>query len=116
MARKIDFTKPLDEFEKAYVADRPWLLVDARLRGEDIIDPDDEFTVDDDSDEDSSDDSAGDESNEDGEADDEDEVAPYTEWDYQALKDEAEGRGLAKNGSKEQLIQRLEENDASAPE
>lgn len=126
MSKHIDFSKPLSEDDKAYVAERPWLLQDARLRGEDIID-DDEFTVADDEDESTEPETGDDESdetpeesedeadNEDGEGD-EDEVAPYAEWDYAALKDEAKNRDLSAAGSKEQLIKRLEEDDASAPE
>lgn len=147
MARKIDFSKPLSAEDQAYVTDRPWLLQDARLRGEDIQFADDDFTVDDDntdpettpagapgvqvvdraddaseddeSDEDDTDDedsTEGDEDeSEDGE-DDEDEVAPYDEWDYQELKDEAKRRELSAGGSKEQLVKRLQDDDASAQE
>lgn len=153
MARKIDFSKPLSPEEQAYVADRPWLLEDARLRGEDII-TDDEFTLDDDGDDetgsgndeggqesansdsedtgddqsenDSEDDEDGDASGDDDTAEDdseeedgegdEDEVAPYDEWDYQELKDEAKRRELSAGGSKEQLIKRLQEDDDSSPE
>lgn len=135
MSRNIDFSKPLSEDDVEYVNQRPWLLEDARLRGEDII-TDDDFRVDDDettddqsgATEDSTDqeqseteDAADDESDdaeddaEDGdEADDEDEVLPYDQWDYADLKEEAGNRGLSKAGSKEQLIQRLTENDAES--
>lgn len=41
MARKIDFSKPLTEDEQAYVADRPWLVQDAILNGEEILSEDD---------------------------------------------------------------------------
>lgn len=138
MSKQIDFSKPLSEDDQAYVAERPWLLQDARLNGQDII-TDDEFTVDDDgtgSDENTDEDSdsnedgdesteGGDESNsddaeedesEDGEDDDSEEAAPYAEWDYADLKEEAGNRNLSKSGSKEQLVKRLEEDDASAPE
>jgi len=140
MARKIDFSKALSPEEQAYVADRPWLLQDAKLRGEDII-TDDEFVVDDEDQddetgadgaegsEDSSEDADSenteededgdqgdaDEDSEDGE-DDEEDVAPYNEWEYQELKDEAKRRELSAGGSKEQLIQRLQEDDNSDSE
>lgn len=138
MARKIDFSNPLSAEDQAYVADRPWLLVDAKLRGEDIIN-DDEFGVEDDDednentgeegapqspedtgtegedgDDDQGDDDA-DDAPEDGEDDTED-VAPYDEWDYADLKTEAGNRGLSKAGSKEQLIERLQEDDGSDSE
>lgn len=48
---------------------------------------------------------------------DEEEVAPYDEWDYQELKDEAKRRDLSAGGSKEQLIKRLQsDDDNSSPE
>ncbi len=127
MTRDIDFSKPLDADEQAYVADRPWLVQDAKLRGEDVIFEED-FTVgddDDDSDDESGDDTGsededGSEENEedsdDSEEESEGEVAPYEEWSYQDLKDEAKSRDLSASGSKEQLVARLLENDGSAPE
>lgn len=133
MTRDIDFTKPLDEDEKAYVADRPWLLQDARLRGEDIIEEED-FYLDDDTDDtddtgdtgtgdegNTEDDSSDDSNSEDDESEEEDEiedeeVAPYEEWEYSALQEEAKSRDLSGKGSKEQLINRLKENDEVAPE
>lgn len=110
MTRNIDFSQPLDEDEQLYVADRPWLLQDARLRGEDIIN-DDEFVVEDEDAEDTS----GEEPEGD-EGDEEDGIAPYIEWDYADLKNEAKRRELSQAGSKEQLITRLEQDDDSAPE
>lgn len=144
MTKEIDFSKPLDESDEAYVRDRPWLIQDAELRGETVqFSSEEEFTVDSD-DEDttaasgvqvvdrSNDDpnqtesEDGDESAEgdDAEASDDgdegeedgDEVAPYEEWDYAELKEEAGTRGLSKSGSKEQIIARLQEHDASASE
>lgn len=135
MSKKIDFSKPLSEEDAAYVADRPWLRKDAELSGYDLSDETD-FAVDDEQDADSGqtpdgfvpsgtgDDAAsGEDAGEDDEDDsdeedegDEEEVAPYAEWEYQALKDEAGNRGLSKSGSKEQLIERLEQDDASEQE
>ena len=40
------------------------------------------------------------------------EVTPYSEWTKQELQDECESRGLAKSGTKDELIARLEEDDA----
>lgn len=133
MSKKIDFSKPLSEEDEAYVAERPWLRTDAELSGFDLSDETD-FSVDSenedgedpdgfDNGEDGDDSATGDddisddEDDESGEDDgDEDEVAPYAEWEYAALKEEAGNRGLQKSGSKEQLIERLEQDDASAPE
>lgn len=140
MSKKIDFSKPLTDADRQYVSERPWLLQDARLNGQDIID-DDEFFVDDDeatgddnenTDEDSEGnedgddgsegdaddaaDDAEDDESEDGEDEDSEEAAPYAEWDYADLKVEAGNRNLSKSGSKEQLVKRLEEDDASSPE
>lgn len=128
MSKKIDFSKPLSEEDEAYVAERPWLRVDAELSGFDLSDETD-FSVDEDEDDENPDgfesedgeggdaDSDEDESDEEDEGEgDEDEVAPYAEWEYAALKEEAGNRGLSKSGSKEQLIERLEQDDASAQE
>lgn len=127
MARRINFSKPLSEEDAQYVIDRPWLIQDARLNGDEVTFADD-FTVDeadenpeggenpDESPEgsDEGDGSEGDDDNED--EGDGDEVAPYSEWEYSDLKDEAGNRGLSKAGSKEQLIARIEENDAERAE
>lgn len=132
MARDIDLSKPLSEDDAAYVADRPWILEDARLRGIEITyegdAPEDEDAEAqarqaeedletqrlaaaqeqiDNSDE--SEESEEDDTEEDDEEDDE--VPGYDEWDYADLKAEAGNRGLSKSGSKEQLIERLTEND-----
>lgn len=123
MSKKIDFSKPLSEDDEAYVADRPWLRKDAELSGFDLTNEED-FVVEtgaDDSDQEpegfeDGDDSEDSDSEDEGDEDGEEEAAPYTEWDYAELKEEAGSRGISKAGSKEQLIQRLEENDASAPE
>lgn len=130
MSKKIDFSKPLSEEDEAYVAERPWLRVDAELSGFDLSDETD-FSVDggvDEGDEkpdgfEPKDGEGGDadpdedESDEENEGEgDEDEVAPYAEWDYQELKTEAKRRELSASGSKEQLIERLEQDDASAQE
>lgn len=124
MSKKIDFSKPLSEEDEAYVAERPWLRVDADLSGFDLSEETD-FSVDGGVDEGSenpdgfepedADSDESDEENEEGEGD-EDEVAPYAEWDYQELKTEAKRRDLSASGSKEQLIERLEQDDASAQE
>ena len=131
MSKKIDFSKPLSEEDEAYVAERPWLRVDAELSGFDLSEETD-FSVDDGDDpdedpdgfdggdgdgegEDSDGDSDEDESDE-GEEGDEDEVAPYAEWEFPALQAEAKSRNLNAKGSKEQLIERLEQDDASAQE
>jgi hypothetical protein len=125
MAKTIDFSKPLSEDDKQYVASRPWLLQDAQLRGERIID-EDEFFVDESEDdnleepegeqpEGEGEDSTEEVEGEEGEPETE-ELPPYEEWEYAALKDEADRRGLAKNGSKEQLINRLKQDDESNPE
>lgn len=153
MARKIDFSQPLSADEQQYVLDRPWLIQDAILRGEEIL-TDDSFSVEDDDQgdegssdktEDTNDDGASDATGDEGSADDSseededdaeesedgseeeseednseddseegetEEVAPYDEWDYQELKDEAKRRDLSAGGSKEQLIKRLQDNDA----
>lgn len=128
MSKQIDFSQPLSEEDAAYVADRPWLRKDAELSGFDVHDESD-FVVDDedgnddpdgfddgeDGDQGDADDETGDdESGEEGEEDDsdEEETAPYADWDYADLKEEAGNRGLSKSGSKEQLIERLESNDA----
>jgi hypothetical protein len=145
MTREIDFSEPLDEADEAYVRDRPWLIQDAELRGETVrFESEEEFTLDsDDETNDETDDQTGDntegsEDDEDGdesatgddteasdaeddadEAEDEadgEEVPPYSEWDFADLKTEAGNRGLKQNGSKESLIARLEEHDASQPE
>lgn len=135
MSKKIDFSKPLSEEDAQYVADRPWLRKDAELSGFDLSDETD-FSVADDEDEtgdqtpdgfeseDGDESAEGDdtESEEDDEATDdegegeEEEVAPYAEWEYPALKEEAGNRNLSKAGSKEQLIERLEQDDASNQE
>jgi hypothetical protein len=125
MTREIDFSEPLDEADEAYVRDRPWLIQDAELRGETVrFESEEEFTLDsDDETNDETDDQTGDntEGSEDDadEAEDEadgEEVPPYSEWDFADLKTEAGNRGLKQNGSKESLIARLEEHDASQPE
>ena len=139
MSKKIDFSAPLSEEDEAYVAERPWLRIDAELSGFDLSDETD-LSVDsdeseesenpDDSDEEDSDESDEDENpegfddgSEEDESDeederegDEDEVAPYAEWGYQELKAEAKRRKLSASGSKEQLVERLEQDDASAQE
>lgn len=130
MSKKIDFSKPLSEEDEAYVAERPWLRVDAELSGFDLSDETD-FSVDGNEEEggenpdgfESEDGEGGDADSEEDESDeenegegDEDEVAPYAEWDYQELKTEAKRRELSASGSKEQLIERLEQDDASAQE
>lgn len=121
MSKKIDFSKPLSEEDEAYVAERPWLRVDADLSGFDLSEETD-FSVDDgdDPDEDPDGFEDGDSSDEDdsdeGEEGDEDEVAPYAEWEFPALQAEAKSRNLNAKGSKEQLIERLEQDDASAQE
>ncbi|UVF61349.1 hypothetical protein SEA_SPARCETUS_20 [Microbacterium phage Sparcetus] len=154
MARKIDFSQPLSADEQQYVLDRPWLIQDAILRGEEILTDDsfsveeedqgeegssnqsqdtngegasdatgDEGSADDSSEEDEDDaeeseddgseeESEEDNSEDDSEEDEAEEVAPYDEWDYQELKDEAKRRDLSAGGSKEQLIKRLQDNDA----
>ena len=138
MSKDIDFSKPLSADDQQYVDDRPWLLTDARLRGQDVIVEDDfEGDFEDDNEgsgetdaesdlEGESDQSAGEESaegadeetsgdeSEDGE--ESGEVAPYAEWEYQAIQEEAKNRNLSAKGSKEQLIKRLEEDDNSDPE
>ena len=124
MSKKIDFSKPLSEEDEAYVAERPWLRVDAELSGFDLSDETD-FSVEGGVDEGSenpdgfepedADSDESDEENEEGEGD-EDEVAPYAEWEFPALQAEAKSRNLNAKGSKEQLIERLEQDDASAQE
>lgn len=126
MSKQIDFSKPLSEEDEAYAADRPWLLRDAELSGYDVR-GDNDFRVEnadegqdpdgfEDHDEDEeSEDEESDESEDEGEGD-EDEVAPYTEWEFAALQTEAKRRELNAKGSKEQLIERLEQDDASAQE
>lgn len=130
MSKKIDFSKPLSEEDEAYVAERPWLRIDAELSGFDLSDETD-FSVDADEDEggenpdgfesedgeggDAGYDEDGSDEEDEGEGD-EDEVAPYAEWDYQELKAEAKRRELSASGSKEQLVERLEQDDASAQE
>jgi hypothetical protein len=125
MTREIDVSEPLVEADEAYVRDRPWLIQDAELRGETVrFESEEEFTLDsDDETNDETDDQTGDntEGSEDDadEAEDEadgEEVPPYSEWDFADLKTEAGNRGLKQNGSKESLIARLEEHDASQPE
>lgn len=143
MTKEIDFSKPLDEADEAYVRDRPWLIQDAELRGETVqFSSEEEFTVDSDEDDaaasraqvvdrvnddtnqtesgDGDESATGDDAEAsdsgDGDEEDGDEVAPYEEWDYAELKEEAGTRGLSKSGSKEQIIARLQEHDASASE
>jgi hypothetical protein len=41
---------------------------------------------------------------------------PYAEWTVAELSDEAEGRGLAKSGTKDELIGRLEASDTADAE
>lgn len=136
MSKQIDFSEPLSEEDEAYVNDRPWLRKDAELSGFDLSNAED-FVVESDDDESGqepdgfeddensdSEDGEGDggtaddesEDEDEGDEDGEEEAAPYTEWDYADLKEEAGNRKLSKAGSKEQLIQRLEEDDASTPE
>ena len=126
MSKRIDFSQPLSADDAAYVADRPWLLRDAELAGIEVT-FDDDFTVDGEDDEqdentnpeggseetgDGSED--GSEGSEDDESeDDEDEAVDYSTWEYADLKDEAGNRELSKAGSKEQLIARLQEDDAA---
>ena len=38
MSKKIDFSAPLSEEDEAYVAERPWLRIDAELSGFDLSD------------------------------------------------------------------------------
>lgn len=135
MGRKIDFSKPLTADEAAFVADRPWLRTDAELQGFDVTLEDDDFIVDDNEGSDQSegaddtgsegeDESAGDdadtdtgetgESEDEAEGDAESEVLPYDQWEYADLKAEAKDRGLTATGSKEQLIERLTEDDKTA--
>jgi len=116
MSKQIDFSKPLSAEDAAYVADRPWLAEDARLRGLDIVVSDD-FEVEDDE-EDNTDGSEGsdesDELDDDEPEDDEDEEElddDYSEWNVDQLKAELKERGLTVSGSKEQLIERLEASD-----
>lgn len=129
MSREIDFSKPLSSDDAAYVSDRPWLAQDAELKGFDII-VDDDFRVEDEDEDGSggSDESgeggSGDESSddadesEDDESEDDEETEETEEVDYEdltveALKDLLKGRDLPVSGSKEQLINRLEEADAA---
>lgn len=116
MARQIDFSQPLSEEDAQYVADRPWLRVDAELNGFEVeYENDDHFVVD--SDGEDSDEADGESGSEDEESGEDDESEPsYDELDYQALKDEAKERGLSAAGSKEQLIARLVEDDQSSEE
>jgi hypothetical protein len=123
MSKKIDFSQPLSEEDEAYVADRPWLRKDAELSGFDVRgesdfvvddedgDQDPDGFTDEDGDQGDAEDESDEESEEEGE-DGEEDAAPYAEWDYADLKEEAGNRGLSKAGSKEQLIERLEANDA----
>lgn len=41
-----------------------------------------------------------------------DDVPPYSEWEYKELQAEAKARDLNASGTKEDLISRLNENDA----
>lgn len=122
MGRKIDFSKPLTADEAAYVADRPWLRTDAELQGFEVTLEDDEFILEDGA---QPDDTSSDGSGEDtGEGEDvgegsddedgEDEAEPYDVWAYADLKAEAKSRGISASGSKEQLVERLNENDGEA--
>lgn len=47
MSRDIDFTQPLNEADEAYVAQRPWLLTDAELKGIEVTYERDVFTQED---------------------------------------------------------------------
>lgn len=143
MTRTIDFSKPLTEDEQRYVSERPWLLKDAHLRGEDIIldeefvtdlsereidgqtrggseapdEPNDESDSDSESDETDSDSDSDEDEDEGEDADGEsEEDVPYSEWDYADLKQEAKALGLSPSGSKEQIINRLEEYNSSTQE
>jgi len=118
MARVIDFTKPLNEEDAAYAADRPWLIEDAKLRGlsvnfeEDFIVEDEDVDSDDDGDlDDDSNDKGTSPDDEGDDEDDEDEESAYEDWSYPELKKELAERDLPTTGKKEQLIERLEEDD-----
>lgn len=114
MSRDIDFSQPLSEEDAAYVADRPWLAEDARLRGLEI-EVDDTFVVDTDETEESDDSEEGSDEVEDDEEEDLDdeteESDDYSTWSVARLKDELERAGLSRSGSKEQLIERLQSNN-----
>ena len=114
MGRKIDFSKPLAKDELAFVADRPWLRQDAELQGFEVLSESDEFLVADESGEDTSE--TVDETVGAAEEDGEDVVLPYEQWDYADLKAEAKTRQLSASGSKEQLIERLVQDDSANEE
>lgn len=94
MAREIDFSKPLSADDQQYVSERPWLKAEAEQAGFDV-NLDDEFVVD---------------------SDEEEGTAPYSEWTVDDLKAELKARDLTVSGSKEQLVERLEEDDNSPEE
>lgn len=115
MGRKIDFSQPLTADELAYVNDRPWLRHDAELQGFEVLTEDDEFTVE--TDDETEDDGAGDgdaddEADEAGDDEEEEDDESYSDWNVDQLKEELKTRELPVSGSKEQLVQRLEESDA----
>lgn len=114
MSKQIDLTKPLSEEDAAYVADRPWILEDAKLRGVEVsietnFTTDNDEAEDEDDEETGADDAVTDESEDDAEDDElEDD---YEEWNVEQLKAELKSRGLTVSGSKEQLIERLQASD-----
>lgn len=109
MSREIDFSKPLSEEEAAYVADRPWISQDADLQGVEIVEDETEEIAETEPEAEIEEIEA-----EEIVEDETEEVAPYEEWDFAELKAEAESRGLAKSGSKENIIDRLKEDDESS--
>lgn len=94
MARNIDFDGPLSQEDLDYIAQRPWLSDEAKLRGVELV--------------------VGETTEEDGETteDDEDELS-YEDMTVAQLKDELKERELSTDGNKADLIARLEGDDES---
>lgn len=118
MTREIDFSKPLNADDAQYVQERPWLAQDATLRGETVEYEDDDFVVDD-SDNISNQNQGGNGLVTSGSlnpsAQVEDTSGDYADKNVEELKDLLRERDLPVSGSKEQLIERLVEDD-NAPE
>lgn len=112
MARTIDFSKPLSADDAAYAADRPWLLQDAELSGVEVQ-TEDEFVVEGEATPGETEDVPDEDVVVQAALEEDGEPEPYEAWEYAELKAEAKARQLTTSGSKEQLIARLTEDDAT---
>lgn len=125
MARDIDFSKPLDSDDKAYLRQRSWLVDEAELQGFDIrkdveSDAPDEEEYDAKQDVIPAPQTTGDAvvpTLPGNEADEEEEEEiSYSEASVADLRAELKARELSTEGKKDELIARLEADDAESEE